>query len=213
MQSGGEILVRSLINLGAQTSFGVPGESYLPVLDALHDTAGQLDFVLCRNEGGAAYMAAAYGKLTATPGLCWVTRGPGATNASIGPQFNRAAVYLPVARATRRKLGATPARSIGVLSRIPWTAGATPRSIEACAGRVIDGVTVRASKQLAPDWARWQRWGIEERVTKRGATPSIETTSTRSCSTGPSLARRPPWIGRMGRAPVIRCRLDRWPYD
>ena len=79
MQSGGEILVRSLINLGAQTSFGVPGESYLPVLDALHDTAGQLDFVLCRNEGGAAYMAAAYGKLTATPGLCWVTRGPGAT--------------------------------------------------------------------------------------------------------------------------------------
>ncbi|HCI01352.1 MAG TPA: thiamine pyrophosphate-binding protein, partial [Alphaproteobacteria bacterium] len=84
MQSGGEILVRSLINLGARTSFGVPGESYLPVLDALHDTAGQLDFVLCRNEGGAAYMAAAYGKLTATPGLCWVTRGPGATNASIG---------------------------------------------------------------------------------------------------------------------------------
>ena len=48
MQSGGEILVRSLINLGARTSFGVPGESYLPVLDALHDTAGQLDFVLCR---------------------------------------------------------------------------------------------------------------------------------------------------------------------
>ncbi|MEC7141605.1 MAG: thiamine pyrophosphate-binding protein, partial [Pseudomonadota bacterium] len=84
MQSGGEILVRSLINLGARTSFGVPGESYLPVLDALHDTAGQLDFVLCRNEGGAAYMAAAYGKLTAMPGLCWVTRGPGATNASIG---------------------------------------------------------------------------------------------------------------------------------
>ncbi|MBL6772420.1 MAG: thiamine pyrophosphate-binding protein [Alphaproteobacteria bacterium] len=84
MQSGGEILVRSLINLGARTSFGVPGESYLPVLDTLHDTAGQLDFVLCRNEGGAAYMAAAYGKLTATPGLCWVTRGPGATNASIG---------------------------------------------------------------------------------------------------------------------------------
>lgn len=84
MQSGGEILVSSLINLGARTSFGVPGESYLPVLDALHDKAGQFDFVLCRNEGGAAYMAAAYGKFTATPGVCWVTRGPGATNASIG---------------------------------------------------------------------------------------------------------------------------------
>jgi acetolactate synthase-1/2/3 large subunit len=70
--------------LGATKSFGVPGESYLAVLDALHDTAGKLDYVLCRHEGGAAFMASAYGKLTGSPGICFVTRGPGATNASIG---------------------------------------------------------------------------------------------------------------------------------
>ncbi len=84
MVHGGKLLVDSLIALGAKTGFGVPGESYLAVLDALHDTKGQLDFVLCRNEGGASFMAAAHGKLTGQPGICFVTRGPGATNASIG---------------------------------------------------------------------------------------------------------------------------------
>ncbi|MCU0817476.1 MAG: thiamine pyrophosphate-binding protein [Cypionkella sp.] len=84
MRNGGQLLVQSLVALGARKGFGVPGESYLAVLDALHDTQGQLDFVLCRNEGGAAFMAAAYGKLTGQPGLCFVTRGPGVTNASIG---------------------------------------------------------------------------------------------------------------------------------
>ncbi len=84
MQSGGHLLVKSLVALGARHSFGVPGESYLDVLDALHDTQGQFDFTMCRNEGGAAFMAAAYGKLMGSPGICFVTRGPGATNASIG---------------------------------------------------------------------------------------------------------------------------------
>lgn len=84
MRNGGQLLVESLVALGARKAFGVPGESYLAVLDALHDTRGRLDFVLCRNEGGAAFMAAAYGKLTGQPGLCLVTRGPGVTNASIG---------------------------------------------------------------------------------------------------------------------------------
>lgn len=83
-RNGGQLLVESLVALGARKGFGVPGESYLAVLDALHDTAGRLDFVLCRNEGGAAFMAAAWGKLTGSPGLCFVTRGPGVTNASIG---------------------------------------------------------------------------------------------------------------------------------
>jgi acetolactate synthase I/II/III large subunit len=84
MRNGGQLLVESLVALGATKGFGVPGESYLAVLDALHDTAGKLDFVLCRNEGGAGFMAAAWGKLTGEPGLCFVTRGPGVTNASIG---------------------------------------------------------------------------------------------------------------------------------
>jgi len=83
-RNGGKLLVDCLIGLGLDTSFGVPGESYLAVLDALHDTQGQLDYTLCRNEGGASFMAAAYGKLTGKPGICFVTRGPGATNASIG---------------------------------------------------------------------------------------------------------------------------------
>lgn len=84
MRNGGQLLVECLVALGATRAFGVPGESYLAVLDALHDTRGRLDFVLCRNEGGAAFMAAAWGKLTGQPGICMVTRGPGATNASIG---------------------------------------------------------------------------------------------------------------------------------
>lgn len=83
-RNGGQLLVESLVALGARKAFGVPGESYLAVLDALHDTQGTLDYVLCRNEGGAGFMAAAYGKLTGQPGICMVTRGPGATNASIG---------------------------------------------------------------------------------------------------------------------------------
>ena len=81
---GGELLVQSLIALGARKGFGVPGESFLAVLDGLHDTQGQFDFINCRNEGGAAFMASAWGKLTGEPGLCFVTRGPGVTNASIG---------------------------------------------------------------------------------------------------------------------------------
>lgn len=84
MKNGGELIVESLIALGASKSFGIPGESYLAVLDALYDWQGKLDFVLCRNEGGAAYMAAAHGKLTGSPGICFVTRGPGVTNASVG---------------------------------------------------------------------------------------------------------------------------------
>jgi acetolactate synthase I/II/III large subunit len=84
MRNGGQLLVECLVALGATKAFGVPGESYLAVLDALHDTKGKLDFILCRNEGGAGFMAAAWGKLTNSPGICMVTRGPGATNASIG---------------------------------------------------------------------------------------------------------------------------------
>ena len=84
MRNGGQILVESLVALGAKKAFGVPGESYLAVLDAMHDTAGRFDYILCRNEGGASFMAAAYGKLTGQPGICMVTRGPGASNAMIG---------------------------------------------------------------------------------------------------------------------------------
>ena len=81
---GGKILADALVAQGARMAFGVPGESYLPLLDGLHDVRDKLSFVLCRQEGGASYMAEAYGKLTGEPGVLLVTRGPGATNGSIG---------------------------------------------------------------------------------------------------------------------------------
>lgn len=83
-RSGGQVLVDALRIHGVDRAFGVPGESYLAVLDALHDANDDIEFVICRQEGGAAYMAEAYGKLTGKPGICFVTRGPGATNASVG---------------------------------------------------------------------------------------------------------------------------------
>jgi acetolactate synthase-1/2/3 large subunit len=81
-RSGGQILVDALNIHGVDIAFGVPGESYLDVLDALHDS--DIRFIINRQEGGAAFMAEAYGKMTGRPGICFVTRGPGATNASIG---------------------------------------------------------------------------------------------------------------------------------
>jgi acetolactate synthase I/II/III large subunit len=83
MRTGGQILIDCLKIQGAEIAFGVPGESYLAALDALHDTPA-MQFITCRQEGGAAMMADAYGKMTGKPGLCFVTRGPGATNASAG---------------------------------------------------------------------------------------------------------------------------------
>ncbi|MBX9882485.1 MAG: thiamine pyrophosphate-binding protein [Sphingomonas sp.] len=83
IRSGGRILVDNLVAQGCDRLFQVPGESFLAVLDALHDTP-QIDVVTCRQEGGAAFMACADGVLTGRPGVCFVTRGPGATNASIG---------------------------------------------------------------------------------------------------------------------------------
>lgn len=81
-RTGGQVLVDQLILHGVQQLFCVPGESYLAVLDALHDA--QIAVTVCRQEGGAAMMAEAQGKLTGQPGICFVTRGPGVTNASAG---------------------------------------------------------------------------------------------------------------------------------
>jgi acetolactate synthase I/II/III large subunit len=80
----GHLLVECLVAQGVTHAFGVPGESYLAVLDGLHAHRDKIQFITCRQEGGAAYMAEAVGKLTGRPGVCMVTRGPGATNASIG---------------------------------------------------------------------------------------------------------------------------------
>ncbi|WP_342128720.1 thiamine pyrophosphate-binding protein [Hydrogenophaga sp. OTU3427] len=80
----GHLLVECLLAQGVTHAFGVPGESFLAVLDGFHAHADKIRFVINRQEGGAAFMAEAHGKLTGRPGVCFVTRGPGATNASIG---------------------------------------------------------------------------------------------------------------------------------
>ncbi len=82
-RTGGRILVDNLVAQGCDRIFHVPGESFLAVLDALHDTP-QIDVVTCRQEGGVGFMACADGAMTGKPGIAFVTRGPGATNASIG---------------------------------------------------------------------------------------------------------------------------------
>ncbi len=82
-RTGGRILVDNLVAQGCDRIFHVPGESFLAVLDALHDTP-QIDVVTCRQEGGVGFMACADGSMTGRPGVAFVTRGPGATNASIG---------------------------------------------------------------------------------------------------------------------------------
>ena len=81
-RTGGQILVDQLLIQGVDRATCVPGESYLAVLDALHDAA--IDVLVCRQEGGAAMMADAYARLTGRPGICFVTRGPGAANAAAG---------------------------------------------------------------------------------------------------------------------------------
>ncbi|GAA0591867.1 thiamine pyrophosphate-binding protein [Caenispirillum bisanense] len=81
-KTGGRLIVDALAAQGVDRVFCIPGESYLAVLDALHDAA--IETVVCRHEGGAAMSAEAHGKLTGRPGVCMVTRGPGATNAAAG---------------------------------------------------------------------------------------------------------------------------------
>ena len=84
VRHGGRILADALAGHGVRMAFGVPGESYLPVLDGFYDLRERMKFVSCRQEGGASYMAEAWGKLTGEPGVLFVTRGPGATNGSVG---------------------------------------------------------------------------------------------------------------------------------
>lgn len=105
-RTGASILVDALRGWGVARTYGVPGESYLPVLDALRDSG--LTFMVCRQEGGAAMMAEAVGKLTGRPGVCFVTRGPGAANALAGLHVARqdsSPMILFVGQVSRRHRG------------------------------------------------------------------------------------------------------------
>jgi acetolactate synthase I/II/III large subunit len=106
LRSGGRILVDQLIRQGVEHVFCVPGESYLAVLDALHDA--NLKVTVCRQEGGATMMAAASATLTGRPGICFVTRGPGATNAAHGlhiAEHDSTPLILFIGQVERRMLG------------------------------------------------------------------------------------------------------------
>ena len=83
-RTGGQILIDALLANHADTVFGVPGESYLEALDAIYERRNRIRFITCRQEGGSAYMADAYANVTGRLGICFVTRGPGVANASIG---------------------------------------------------------------------------------------------------------------------------------
>ncbi len=101
-------IVDSLIVNGTTHVFCVPGESYLAVLDALSDVKDQIKVIACRHEAGAANMAEAYGKLTGRPGVCMVTRGPGATHASVGvhtAEQDSTPMILLVGQVARRDKG------------------------------------------------------------------------------------------------------------
>ena len=106
--TGGQLVVDALLLHGADTFFCVPGESYLPVLDALYDVSDRIRVISCRHESGAAMMAAAQAQLNQRPGVCFVTRGPGATNASIALHIARQAsipLVLGVGQVRRDNLG------------------------------------------------------------------------------------------------------------
>ncbi|PKP83376.1 MAG: thiamine pyrophosphate-binding protein [Alphaproteobacteria bacterium HGW-Alphaproteobacteria-18] len=84
LRTGAQHLLDALLVNDAHVAYGVPGESYLGLLDAIYETEGRFRFIVCRQEAGAANMAEAHGKMTGRPGICMVTRGPGATQASVG---------------------------------------------------------------------------------------------------------------------------------
>lgn len=106
--TGAQRLVQGLLAHGVTHVFCVPGESYLSVLDALYDVRDRIRVVTCRHEAGAANMAVAHGKLTGRPGVAMVTRGPGATHASIGvhtAKQDSAPMILFVGQVAREDLG------------------------------------------------------------------------------------------------------------
>jgi len=107
-RNGGEVVVEALRIHGADTVFCVPGESILPIMDALYTVQDDIRFILCRHEGAAGNMADAYGKLTGKPGICLVNRGPGATNASTAVHTARqdsSPMILLVGQVSRHAIG------------------------------------------------------------------------------------------------------------
>lgn len=124
-RTGGEIVVEALAAHGVDAVFQLPGESFIPILDALHDRSNTIRTVTARHEAAAANMAEAYGKLTGRPGVCVVTRGPGASHASVGVHIafqDSTPMILLVGQAERPMLGREAFQEIDVPAMFGWTA-------------------------------------------------------------------------------------------
>src|SRR5947209_19116351 len=105
-RTGGQVLIDQLVIQGVQRAYCIPGESYLAALDAMF--GGPIEVLVCRQEAGAAMMALTEGRLTHRPGICFVTRGPGATNAAHGVHIAEhvsAAMIMLVGPVKRAMLG------------------------------------------------------------------------------------------------------------
>lgn len=123
-RTGGRILVDALKAHGVDMVFGVPGESYLEVLDNFYDAPG-IRFMTCRHEAGAANMAEAYGKMTGNPGVCFVTRGPGACHASVGVHIahqDSTPLVMFVGQVPRPFVGREAFQEVDVERLFGWTA-------------------------------------------------------------------------------------------
>ena len=133
-RTAGQVLVDSLRLHGVDRVFCVPGESYLAVLDALHDAQDSIQLVVTKHEGGAANMAEADGKMTGRPGICMVTRGPGATHASIGvhiAQQDSTPMILFVGQIARMSSGSDTTTGPGRPETAVWKARATISAMRA----------------------------------------------------------------------------------
>ncbi|MCH8111489.1 MAG: thiamine pyrophosphate-binding protein [Proteobacteria bacterium] len=124
-RSGGRLVVDALKVNGVDAVFHVPGESFTPILDALYDERNGIRLITCRHEAAAANMAEAYGKLTGRPGICIVTRSPGASHASVGVNVafqDSTPMILLVGQAESAVLGREAFQEIDVTSMFGWTA-------------------------------------------------------------------------------------------
>ena len=124
-RSGGRLVVDALKANGIGAVFHVPGESFTPILDGLYDERNSIRLITCRHEAAAANMAEAYGKLTGRPGICVVTRSPGASHASVGVNIafqDSTPMILLVGQVDRALLGREAFQEVDVASMFGWTA-------------------------------------------------------------------------------------------
>lgn len=144
-RTGGRLLLDQFLVHGANRAFCVPGESFLAVLDAMHDVYDRLPRVVCRQEGGAANMAEAWDKLSGAPGSCFVTRGPGATNASIGwrPIVGGCCRGRRGARRAPRRAGPRPA-GVGPRVRSSRSGRGSSCSLSPCPRLLVSDVWERS---------------------------------------------------------------------